>query len=494
MENGFLLYPLNGEPRRTEPDNCGEATLTWLESEFRVSRVVLQDMSLRKYSEQLTECRSTGAMAWLVPLRYTHARYPYGPSFCAKCLGSAPRPGFQLRWRLAFVTDCEKHGVRLQDRCPRCGRSVWPHAATQAHLFSQVGHGLNECAYCGFDLSRSPTVDSDPSVSTELHAHLASSDPVSVGTNSVSAAAFFDGLRLFSHLFLRRRTATKIKSGDAEWGEACVDVDTRSQRQIEFLGIDDRRRVVSAAMKLVQHWPNDFVSFCRAFGVTQYHITDSGTPVPAWVEAIASKHLAKRTTGVDAKAVHASIAALRATGAIVTKAAVARSIGCSQAKAIDDVLSRRVNATESEVAEFIDRLAAMPMGPSRRRSTRYVRARNVAIVGASIVCRFSLEAGSTMSLEALIAACAGVRDLTEQGLRLRTEAVASARLAVGLAQDLWEPCASGRMQGPAGGDSAGEAAQRLLGACMAGLDTRLWRHPSVFATCTHLPGAGQRRE
>ncbi|WP_404977153.1 TniQ family protein [Acidovorax sp. PRC11] len=72
-----------------------------------------------------------------------------GLPFCPKCLAGDVQPYYRLEWRFAWVVGCERHGVRLVDRCDRC------HAISEPHRSTAATGDLAHCVECGFDLRRS---------------------------------------------------------------------------------------------------------------------------------------------------------------------------------------------------------------------------------------------------------------------------------------------------------------------------------------------------
>ncbi len=68
--------------------------------------------------------------------------------FCPQRLAEDAHSYFRRQWRLAFVTVCEHHGVRLHEECVNCGASVRYEKIT-------VWEGsLASCYRCGQDLRR----------------------------------------------------------------------------------------------------------------------------------------------------------------------------------------------------------------------------------------------------------------------------------------------------------------------------------------------------
>ena len=72
-----------------------------------------------------------------------------GLPFCPQCLACDIQPYYRLQWRLAWVVGCDRHGVRLVDRCDRC------HAISEPHRSTAATGDLAHCVECGFDLRRS---------------------------------------------------------------------------------------------------------------------------------------------------------------------------------------------------------------------------------------------------------------------------------------------------------------------------------------------------
>ena len=67
--------------------------------------------------------------------------------FCPACLAEDETPYFRRGWSLATRVSCFRHGCRLRDRCPSCGRGLAPFR--QKRL---VPHQI--CAVCGAALCK----------------------------------------------------------------------------------------------------------------------------------------------------------------------------------------------------------------------------------------------------------------------------------------------------------------------------------------------------
>ena len=67
--------------------------------------------------------------------------------FCPACLAEDETPYFRQSWSLATRVSCCRHGCRLRDRCPSCGRGLAPFSQNRL-----VPHQF--CAVCGAALCK----------------------------------------------------------------------------------------------------------------------------------------------------------------------------------------------------------------------------------------------------------------------------------------------------------------------------------------------------
>lgn len=82
-----------------------------------------------------------GMWPWILGLGARNRRHSGGLQCCPLCLAE-PVPYYRLSSRLAWHTCCEKHQVRLIDRCPEC------EAPLQPHLLEQVDLNCGHCHRC----------------------------------------------------------------------------------------------------------------------------------------------------------------------------------------------------------------------------------------------------------------------------------------------------------------------------------------------------------
>lgn len=102
-------------------------------------------------------------LKWILPLKMYHRkRMGFGLQFCPLCLAGDEEPFFRKKWRVAFNTVCQTHGVMLHDRCPNCGEPVIFHRLELGKHETIEAGPMSECHACRFDLREtavsSPTI------------------------------------------------------------------------------------------------------------------------------------------------------------------------------------------------------------------------------------------------------------------------------------------------------------------------------------------------
>ncbi len=103
--------------------------------------------------------RVSGTLSWIQSLKLYHRKFEgFGLQFCPECLASGEEPYFRKSWRVAFNTICTTHNCMLHDRCPDCGYGVAFHRNDMRYAQYVTTVSLKECHRCGFDLSKSPSM------------------------------------------------------------------------------------------------------------------------------------------------------------------------------------------------------------------------------------------------------------------------------------------------------------------------------------------------
>jgi hypothetical protein len=219
--------------------------------------------TLSEFDGRLTASyNARGRKTWILPttIKSNDRRRP-GLQFCPACLGTDDHPYFRRAWRLAFATTCTRHGRVLHDHCPSCGETLQPHRAP----------GLCFCFRCGADLREAFQILADPK---EI------AWQVELETNLSRGWAFLQGEPLYSHLYfaiIRQVAALLVNGARSERfrkATACLiggdpsGYDKPTPRQpIEYLRLDERRRLFDLVSRLMEDFPTRLVAACSEAGI-----------------------------------------------------------------------------------------------------------------------------------------------------------------------------------------------------------------------------------
>jgi hypothetical protein len=427
------------------------------------------------------------APRWVIPLRYSRNDHPLSTQVCPICLRQDEDPYFRLRWRLAFVSCCPKHSVRLLDECPRCAQAVWPRPATIKSLYADKSHPLHACPICNFDLRQASTVNGWSHVDTFLKGEPHASE-VSLGSGrSVSAVGFGEALWAVCQLFLRARPRSHICRPDTEHGRLALALGAVKAKSAEFLPATYRHELTSTAAELFTAWPEKFLSFSLQHGIKAELFSESRSLLPIWFQDVVEAHLARQKRGITVSKVQAARQLLLIEGRKVTKAALGRLVGSKYGGAVQGIEVVRVQATQDEKLEFLQQIDAYARAPVLRKSSKDIRLRNALVLLFSIIGRRPLR-------EVLLLENAEVEHLIFVGTTASDPDPfqrKAAALLVKLVRRYERRRSGGNknrsvtqgnlyFQSFCGGPVPERAVQKILFDCMKDFDLALKRHLSVF--------------
>lgn len=479
MENGFRLYPIQNEPRRTDPDQCRPDVLNWLRDEFGLRSDQLAGLTLDRLTSRLTDSPEGRRGRWLVPVRYTNSIFNYGPTYCPLCLASYKSGYFRLEWRIAFVTDCPLHDCELLDHCHGCNALVWPHPAARAELFGRHRFELFQCAYCRHDLRTTKVQKTDASVSGSLLS-LTASETVQIGREVVSAKQYFDALSIVCQLFVRNRVTERLGRGGTRWRELARRARVSNVNQVEAMNVADRKLLVGAAVDLMSDWPTPFLKFAEECGVQHHHFVDASCAPPTWMAGVIGKYLRAQLRGTTEDQVRATVARFQAAGISPSKAAVQTAFGCSRLVAIDRVFAIRTKASESELETVLSAMISTSAAKQRRVSSRLVRLRDCTLTAAAMLLQMPVRSLSMLPIEVIRQHCCALEQLSPRGRCVQQLVDGwSSELSKGAAQ-LWGETDAARFRGVRANRGFLRSADACLRGAMTELDESLCRDVAVF--------------
>lgn len=301
---------------------------------------------------------------WILPLGVYHrTRRNFGMQFCPLCLFEDAIPYFRRRWRLAFSTICDRHGVKLHDRCPGCGAPV-------VYFRNDLGHRNDlkltndtRCQKCGFDLCRAPACDPpapDGRSVVALRSLVAFHDLGwwFVGDEALQYQHFY--LEVLHHLV----TLTNTARGDRLLGfiaqqtgwRAAISEKTR-RIFFEVLPVEIRHKLLVSALWLLDEWPDRFICASKTCRLTQSRILN-GESLPFWFESAVRLNLGSGYAVRTAEEAKHAAAYLERRGELSGKA-VGRLLGSRDALVAKAYVKKKAGpTTDAEFQRWIEIISA----------------------------------------------------------------------------------------------------------------------------------------
>lgn len=238
-----------------------------------------------------------GNSAWVLPLGIYHRkRLGYGVQFCPLCLVEDERPFVRRSWRMAFYTECDKHHVLMQDRCPSC-KEPWTYFRGELGDRDRVSaQGINVCSNCGFDLTRTPVQR------TDWNDHQLILACRNLWLMHGWGTVYLDNRRFapVHQLMVAIRQVIMLMSSDRRDGQLYDTVAgvlwPEGYRALSMRGLDyerrsveERHRLFCMAVWLLLDWPHRFEWMWRASGIHRCALWRDLRHMPRWFEVQAKR-------------------------------------------------------------------------------------------------------------------------------------------------------------------------------------------------------------
>jgi len=250
-------------------------------SEARIKQATLSD-----YEGRLSETiQKIGNRAWILS-QGLRARKPgrYGLMCCPVCLKHDILPYFRRKWRLAFITMCIKHGVRLIDRCPTCQSVISPFRS------DMKGQGvyptkflIRHCWQCGYDLSRSlvekVTHKNHINLQVDIENALRNGWIEVAGNSSLYSHLYFEGIKSIISGIGKAESLKRLNS-HGELGEL-VNA-SKWVSVIEHADIAQRVCAMKILAQMLENWPVTFKDIVSASDLRHSELKGSSHILPYW--------------------------------------------------------------------------------------------------------------------------------------------------------------------------------------------------------------------
>lgn len=393
VANGFRKFPRPaGFYRRVEPDRWpAEEETRWLQDEFLIDAAEIRAISLEAIGNNIAEeFGKTAKLRWVVPIANRKLGIP-GSGCCPLCLSEDEVPYFRSAWRFAFLTHCPNHGCLLMDSCPSCSSRLWP--SSVPNINQRALFDFRVCQACGSRLDRYVhKIDAWPSPSRALWGCATNSViPLEIG-QAASAREVFAGVWSICQLMLRKSSLHAWKHLPI----GLVQKDLYSelfngQGTVELLPTALRQHVVCAGYWLLTDWPNRFSEFAKASNLTRSHFSPTWRHHPNWLNEIVENSLSARKVGITREQVSDAIQSIRNSGETISKSAVRKTLGVSEAQAINEFIFQRRTGTTSELMTLCRKLEKKLAHIPTSRDQRSTLIRDYLIFLLSVLAGLQIE-------------------------------------------------------------------------------------------------------
>lgn len=348
----------------------------------------LHDGLLLAYEGRVFEQLSVfGNTKWILPsVSYIRQRRRFGMQFCPHCLFFDKQPYFRKRWRMAFVTICDVHGIMLHDRCPECGAPV----AFFRNDLGDVSYfhlgDLVSCWECGFDLRRAPAYSPsgpDGKVIMTLRSLVTFHDLGwwFQGKDTIQyGPLYFEVLHQLSQYLTTRYGKRFLDAVDRETGWKVKSIREQAQRGFESKPVESRHELIMAILWLLDDWPDRFIRVSQSIGATQSQIND-GRPFPYWFDSVLRQNLGGGFYNLTVDEVKAAVAYLERSDKEISASAIGRLLGRKDAQVVRPYVKQLPRPFSSdELHNIFTRFDAEQARPSANRRQRLVWQRDRTIL------------------------------------------------------------------------------------------------------------------
>ncbi len=297
--------------------------------------------TLRSYEGILYEHHNPhGNSKWILPLGVYHrTRRHAGLQYCPLCLAEDQIPYFRRKWRLAFYTVCDRHGMLMHERCAQCAAPVafFRRELGDRHKFEI--DSLTLCHVCGADLSRAeardPSVgDVQPLIQLQSLASFFELGWIFCGSASFQYAhLFMDVLHRICNLLISLRGKSLLDLAACKMGFPPVEA-VGNHQGFEYLPLRERHLLMMVGLWLLLDWPERFIHTCHDAHITSSRILADWS-APYWFASVLNELLGCGEYSPTAREASNAAMHLSHKHKEVTARSVGRLLGYRDAKAAE---------------------------------------------------------------------------------------------------------------------------------------------------------------
>lgn len=334
-----LAWPGKSIWNRDLDKSADSELLDMLVSRTGYTRRTIDATTLADYEGKLYEKHNPfGNTLWVMPLGIYHrTRTQFGLQFCPDCFHDDKEPYCRRKWRLAFVTVCEKHYKTLVDRCSYCGQAINFYRDEMGVRHKVAPSTMTGCHKCGNDL-RCINASSIPRALVNL-VNFQKSLLLSLqegwrsvpGRGYVCSNLYFTALHQVMRLLATGRQSKVLRDLCCrESGiESFAPAFPKKSRHIERLSISERQILLHLSYWLLDEWPYRFVRICRDNNIWSSTLLRDLERAPFWYWSIVHEYLYRESYSPSDQEIESVISSLRKRGEPVNKKSISRCLGVS---------------------------------------------------------------------------------------------------------------------------------------------------------------------
>lgn len=206
-------------------------------------------------------------LEWVMPVSYESYVHYYGLQFCPKCLLEDGEPYFRRKWRLAFITHCEKHHVMLLDQCTKCGFPINFVKSASRDEIEILPSFIILCYLCNSDIRRvSSELFSVEPMEIEYQEYLISLTrkdwSETYQGEPFTSSSYFSVLHVLMDILAFDNLGIFLRSTIRQsYGLPPSIIGVPKHKWVEVLRVNERRELLSLAKRIIEDWPGSFNTF-----------------------------------------------------------------------------------------------------------------------------------------------------------------------------------------------------------------------------------------
>lgn len=255
--------------------------------------------TLSSYQGKLWNEFSERHLAWITGIgRYGRWRNGFGQQYCRLCLINDQEPYFRKKWRLAFHVTCLEHRIYLRDCCNGCSSPIEFHTGDFGVKLLPEKCRITICRHCHSDL-RNEGLHEDIEAPDEIlkiqgwmNDCLVNSYGSIDGLNTYPSILIFSGLRRLISIQTSSTRTNRISADlKRSYGQLELTENYPNHAHFESLRIGDRTWALLGLLKLLENWPNEFVSRFRNNRISSSYLIPYRNGLPYWLSSILDWYL-----------------------------------------------------------------------------------------------------------------------------------------------------------------------------------------------------------